>query len=384
MNIRYGVCQNCGKPVQHHFRGNREFGRSALVCSSSCYLQYYKKVQYQQREQQIVQYILDYYNRFGKAPNTMQVVRALHISKCCLYTHGYSASGIAKLLGTQYRPYKSWSTCSAKQLKEKVYQLLSKAQMYMSNQQVAVKLNVRAAWLRQKLDMSEARRQTGNDVKPRRDFDAIAWQAVQYIKDRNRYVTLNQLLDEFHMDYQATYAKLPYNIQRLNQLAGFQPTNRSAIQQYVYDKLKSVFGQQHVQCQKSFQDLKSSKNHKLRFDFYIPSINVLIQVDGRQHYQVDNFMCTQQLLANDRLKQQYAQKKHIKLIRIPLTTYTDFYTRVDNIMQQLEVVKPIELLEHCQVVDGACTVNQQPSLERRIQAGSETIEQRTEQLQFQF
>lgn len=186
------------------------------------------------------------------------------------------------------------------------------------------------------------------------------------------------------MDYQATYAKLPYTIQRLNQLAGFQPTNRSVIQQYVYDKLKSVFGQRHIQCQKSFQDLKSSKNHKLRFDFYIPSINVLIQVDGRQHYQIDNFMCTQQLLANDRLKQQYAQKKHIELIRIPLTTYTDFYTRVDDIIQKLEVVKPIELLGHCQVVDGACTVNQQPSLERRIKAGSETIEQRTEQLQFQF
>ena len=48
----------------------------------------------------------------------------------------------------------------------------------MSNQQVAVKLNVRAAWLRQKLDMSEARHQTGNDVKPRRDFDDIAWQGI--------------------------------------------------------------------------------------------------------------------------------------------------------------------------------------------------------------
>ena len=39
--------------------------------------------------------------------------------------------------------------------------------------------------------------------------------------------------------------------------------------------------------QKTFDDLKSSKNYKLRFDFYLPQMNLLVEIDDRSHTSND-------------------------------------------------------------------------------------------------
>jgi hypothetical protein len=57
---------------------------------------------------------------------------------------------------------------------------------------------------------------------------------------------------------------------------------------------------------------------RLRFDFYLPDQNTLIEYDGEQHFikrgkYGDKFDSRQQ---NDKIKNQYCKKKNIKLIRI--------------------------------------------------------------------
>jgi very-short-patch-repair endonuclease len=76
--------------------------------------------------------------------------------------------------------------------------------------------------------------------------------------------------------------------------------------------------------QKRFKDCKNT--YTLPFDFYLPEYNLLIEFDGKQHFQPTdftskmpqeqlqkNFRITQQ---NDKIKNNYCKKKHIKLIRI--------------------------------------------------------------------
>jgi very-short-patch-repair endonuclease len=74
--------------------------------------------------------------------------------------------------------------------------------------------------------------------------------------------------------------------------------------------------------------------NQLRFDFYLPDINVAIEYDGEQHFKPilyygghDKLKETQQ---RDKKKNRYCQKVGIKLIRIP---YTEF-DKIDKILQK--------------------------------------------------
>ena len=75
----------------------------------------------------------------------------------------------------------------------------------------------------------------------------------------------------------------------------------------------------------SFDDLIfSDTSKKARYDFYLPTLNVLIEYDGIQHFQVgygvfdnpEKFAKTQE---HDKIKNQYAKDHNITLIRIPYT-----------------------------------------------------------------
>ena len=80
-----------------------------------------------------------------------------------------------------------------------------------------------------------------------------------------------------------------------------------------------------------FDDCKSKD--KLSFDFYIPSLNIVIEYDGKHHYKIiecwgglDRFIGTK---IRDTIKTIYCKENNIKLIRI---SYWDF----DNIEEILE------------------------------------------------
>lgn len=74
-----------------------------------------------------------------------------------------------------------------------------------------------------------------------------------------------------------------------------------------------------------FEDCRNAK--PLPFDFYLPSQNICIEYDGKQHYELVNFSgkmteikMTKRLedcRENDNIKTQYCRNNNIKLIRIP-------------------------------------------------------------------
>ena len=72
--------------------------------------------------------------------------------------------------------------------------------------------------------------------------------------------------------------------------------------------------------QKTFPNLVGAKNHPLSFDFYLPDCNVLIELNGLQHYKaVDWFGGEETFLKQqrfDELKCQFANEHGYKLISI--------------------------------------------------------------------
>lgn len=97
---------------------------------------------------------------------------------------------------------------------------------------------------------------------------------------------------------------------------------------YEWLKNKSIeFAQQ-----KKFDDCKDK--HRLPFDFYIPSMNTIIEYDGIQHYKPISQFGGDSALAytqrHDSIKTKYCEDNEINLIRIP---YCDL-DRIDEILTQ--------------------------------------------------
>lgn len=72
----------------------------------------------------------------------------------------------------------------------------------------------------------------------------------------------------------------------------------------------------------SFSDLKGDKNYPLRFDFYLPNYNILIEYDGIQHFQ-DGFFTNSLTHKYDSLKNTYCKEKGYTLIRISYKSYNE-------------------------------------------------------------
>lgn len=74
--------------------------------------------------------------------------------------------------------------------------------------------------------------------------------------------------------------------------------------------------------EKTFPDLVSSKKGKksLRFDFYIPGLEVLIEFDGQQHFEANDHWGGEkaflELIANDKKKNEWVKNKKYILTRI--------------------------------------------------------------------
>ena len=90
-------------------------------------------------------------------------------------------------------------------------------------------------------------------------------------------------------------------------------------------------------CEKTFDECKSPKGVKLRYDFYLPSHNLLIEYDGAQHFgpsafgrnmspelQQSNYTRT---VLHDSIKNEYATNNNIDLLRIRFD---------ENVYQKLE------------------------------------------------
>ena len=84
----------------------------------------------------------------------------------------------------------------------------------------------------------------------------------------------------------------------------------------ICDKLKIPYKRE-----RGIKGCISDKNKMLRFDFILPAHNIIIECDGRQHFEpIDIFRGTQgfdTLVSHDNIKNQYCKDNNIHILRIP-------------------------------------------------------------------
>lgn len=100
--------------------------------------------------------------------------------------------------------------------------------------------------------------------------------------------------------------------------------------------IKNFLTQHNIEYipQKTFLDcINPQTNRKLKFDFYIPSINTCIEFDGKQHFTpTPRYRGNLQgIQYRDNIKNKYCLEKNIPLIRI---SYLDI-KKIDSILNEL-------------------------------------------------
>lgn len=92
--------------------------------------------------------------------------------------------------------------------------------------------------------------------------------------------------------------------------------------------------------QKSFDDCRDV--HPLRFDFYIPAINTIIEYQGVQHFKpVEYFGGEEQFLIgveHDRIKEEYCMSHGINIFYI--NYYDNIQDKLNELLQSEEMVWP--------------------------------------------
>lgn len=110
----------------------------------------------------------------------------------------------------------------------------------------------------------------------------------------------------------------------------------------VEDRFAQIFISANIPYvrEKTFPELKSGI---LRYDFYLPTFNILVEIDSMLHFKLipkfhkskTDFTHAQQ---NDRLKNSFALSHNIKLYRIPEWEFQNIKTFAD-ILQSKFLVK---------------------------------------------
>lgn len=103
-------------------------------------------------------------------------------------------------------------------------------------------------------------------------------------------------------------------------------------------KVEEWLNNNNIEFEKEFKFDGCRDKRKLPFDYFIPSKNICIEVDGRQHFEksyfgnVDEEKASERLeyiKRHDKIKNDFCRENGIKLIRIP-------YFEIDNINDLLK------------------------------------------------
>ena len=91
----------------------------------------------------------------------------------------------------------------------------------------------------------------------------------------------------------------------------------------------------------SFPDLISAKNCRLRFDFFIPDFELLIEFQGQHHFNPVNKhkrakIVHRKTVLHDKLKEEYCSKNKIRLLRIPYSKFDEIESILDLITNAIK------------------------------------------------
>lgn len=134
---------------------------------------------------------------------------------------------------------------------------------------------------------------------------------------------------EIISNYNGAFIKIDCKCKKCSNIWSVKPTHLleghgcpNCLQSTGERTIKSILDKYKVKYirQQKFDDLIGIKGGKLSFDFYLPDYNLLIEYQGRQHYQPSGYMGGvdkfNYQIENDKIKRRYVNLKNINYLEI--------------------------------------------------------------------
>lgn len=156
----------------------------------------------------------------------------------------------------------------------------------------------------------------GKVMKPCIGKEALKQKALDFIGNKNQYCTKEEICNGIGHSCK-TLTKHGLKISEFNNELGFHK-KKSEFQEKVGEVLKKKFS--NIEIEKKFDGLVGDTGYPLKVDFYIPSINTVVEADGAQHKNPKhpwNIRDTGDIQRYDKIKDQFLKEKGIKVSRIP-------------------------------------------------------------------
>lgn len=134
-----------------------------------------------------------------------------------------------------------------------------------------------------------------------------------YIISENKYCTKAKVQKEVKVSSK-TLTKYQIKIKEINKNLGFVKET-SIFQTDIYTQLCNITSD--VVSEYTNDNLLSPKGFKLRIDFYLPKLGIFVEADGTQHWDTTSPWYSEYNVQCDNLKDAFAIKENIPLIRIP-------------------------------------------------------------------
>ena len=155
------------------------------------------------------------------------------------------------------------------------------------------------------------------------DDAALLQRIVTHIKNTGIPISLDALGLELGGITHKVFTARGWTLQWLIEQAGIDtlivPSNTSIFERSIYYMLVEIIGKEQVQLQKTFDSCKGTGGRCLRFDFYLPAYNLIIEADGVQHYcekSAKPQWDVSGVKRNDRIKNNWCLQHNINLLRI--------------------------------------------------------------------
>lgn len=149
-----------------------------------------------------------------------------------------------------------------------------------------------------------------------RGRDALLEEALEFMRSKGSYCTLVELSKAINVSSK-TLTKHKIRVRDLNRELNYVRKS-SQFQNQVKRHLDTLF--EGIECEVGFEGLVGNTGYPLRVDFYIPSLNLVIEADGAQHSNPDHIWAnwaTGSVQEYDLKKDTYFKINNINLVRIP-------------------------------------------------------------------
>jgi len=133
------------------------------------------------------------------------------------------------------------------------------------------------------------------------------------IGDFKKFIQENNIVsrDDFHRRFYGGYDRFLKSFTKEEQEELLPP-----VKSFGEISLRKLFDDNLINyvSEKTFEDLKGKKKHNLRYDFYLPDYNILIEYHGGQHFDPDSKLYTEEGIERDKIKFDYAKDNNIPII----------------------------------------------------------------------